>query len=161
MIRSNLSSFAKQLTGVTLPQIYKRIGSSIKEEIEDAFDDLLEETAQYSGATVASYRVGVGPSVPDVYIDDMPKPANANEAFQRGDQAAINLARAANAGSLPADDLYVKLRTGDITVKNGSPYWNRVEEGPLRPVNEASVGALKRFEERIGDKIIEVNLGDL
>ena len=163
MIRSNASQVMRQLSKISSVELMRRCGSAIKDEIEDAFDELLEETAQYTGSTVASYRIGLGANVEDIY-DKLPDPGSAEAAFKRGDQAAINLARAANAGSLPEADLMREMmKQKDIVIKNGSPAWERVESGepPLRSVNEGSVDAMKRFEERIANKVIDVNLGDL
>lgn len=164
MIRSNASAVVRELTRLSSVEILRRCGSALKEEIEDAFDELLEETAQFSGRTVASYRIGLGASTPDTYDKTLSIPDSAQVAFERGDQPAINLARAANAGSLPEVTLLQEMaKRKDIVVNNASPAWERVETGDpfLRAVNEASVGALKRFEKRIGDKVIDVNLGDL
>ena len=154
----------RDLAKISSVEVLRRCGSALKEEIEDAFDDLLEETAQFSGRTVASYRIGLGANVEDTYDESLDVPDSAETAFKRGDQAAINLARAANAGSLPDADLMREmLKRNDIIIKNGSPAWERVETGepPLRGVNEGSVDAMKRFEKRLKNKIIEVNLGDL
>lgn len=160
MIRGNISQFARNLRSISSVTLFKRAGESLKEAIEDEFDVLLEETPQYSGSTVASYRLGLGSGTEDVHVE-LPEPASAQEAFAKGSQAAINIARSASAGALPESETLIKrLRTSDIVVTNGAPQWERAEEGPLRPVNEP-VGAFNRFEERIADKIIEVNLGDL
>ncbi len=167
MIRSNASVLAKQITGITLPKLFHRCGEALKEEFEDAFDELLQETAQYTGSTVASYRMGIdglGRGVEDTYVD-LPDPGSAEAAFKRGDEPAINIARAANAGAIPpAEVAEAVLRKGRrLIITNGSPAWERVESGepPLRSENEGSVDAMKRFEERIANKVIDVNLGDL
>ena len=63
MIRSNASQVMRQLSKISSVELMRRCGSAIKDEIEDAFDELLEETAQYTGSTVASYRIGLGAGV--------------------------------------------------------------------------------------------------
>lgn len=94
------------------------------------------QTPQYSGSTVASYRIGL--RAEDAF-EILPKPASANEAFERGHEAAVNIARVANAGSIPDD--YKGYLTKDLTITNGSPQWDVVEYGPVEGVNEPA-GAL-------------------
>ena len=163
MIKLNASQFAKQLREISSVTLYKRGGQALKEAIEDDFDVLLMQTPQYSGSTVASYRIGVGGlgrQVDDTF-EILPKPASANEAFERGHEAAVNIARVANSGALPESDVFVALlKKGDIIVTNGSPQWDVVEYGPVRDVNEPA-GAFERFKERLSNKIIDVDLGDL
>ena len=155
MIKLNASQFAKQLRKISSVTLYKRGGQALKEAIEDDFDILLMQTPQYSGSTVASYRIGL--RAEDAF-EILPKPASANEAFERGHETAVNIARVANAGSIPDD--YKGYLTKDLTITNGSPQWDVVEYGPVRDVNEPA-GAFERFKERLSNKIIDVDLGDL
>ena len=155
MIKLNASQFAKQLREMSSVTLYKRGGQALKEAIEDDFDILLMQTPQYSGSTVASYRIGL--KAEDTF-EILPKPASANEAFERGHEAAVNIARVANAGSIPDD--YKGYLTKDLTITNGSPQWDVVEYGPVRDVNEPA-GAFERFKERLSNRIIDVDLGDL
>ena len=155
MIKLNASQFAKQLRDISSVTLYKRGGQALKEAIEDDFDILLMQTPQYSGSTVASYRIGL--RAEDAF-EILPKPASANEAFERGHETAVNIARVANAGSIPDD--YKGYLTKDLTITNGSPQWDVVEYGPVRDVNEPA-GAFERFKERLSNRIIDVNLGDL
>ena len=155
MIKLNASQFAKQLREISSVTLYKRGGQALKEAIEDDFDILLMQTPQYSGSTVASYRIGL--KAEDTF-EILPKPASANEAFERGHEAAVNIARVANAGSIPDD--YKGYLTKDLTITNGSPQWDVVEYGPVRDVNEPT-GAFERFKERLSNRIIDVDLGDL
>lgn len=155
MIKLNASQFAKQLREISSVTLYKRGGQALKEAIEDDFDILLMQTPQYSGSTVASYRIGL--KAEDTF-EILPKPASANEAFERGHETAVNIARVANAGSIPDD--YKGYLTKDLTITNGSPQWDVVEYGPVRDVNEPA-GAFERFKERLSNKIIDVDLGDL
>ena len=155
MIKLNASQFAKQLREISSVTLYKRGGQALKEAIEDDFDVLLMQTPQYSGSTVASYRIGL--RAEDTF-EILPKPASANEAFERGHETAVNIARVANAGSIPDD--YKGYLTKDLTITNGSPQWDVVEYGPVRDVNEPA-GAFERFKERLSNKIIDVDLGDL
>ena len=155
MIKLNASQFAKQLRDISSVTLYKRGGQALKEAIEDDFDVLLMQTPQYSGSTVASYRIGL--RAEDAF-EILPKPASANEAFERGHETAVNIARVANAGSIPDD--YKGYLTKDLTITNGSPQWDVVEYGPVRDVNEPA-GAFERFKERLSNRIIDVDLGDL
>ena len=155
MIKLNASQFAKQLREISSVTLYKRGGQALKEAIEDDFDILLMQTPQYSGSTVASYRIGL--RAEDAF-EILPKPASANEAFERGHETAVNIARVANAGSIPDD--YKGYLTKDLTITNGSPQWDVVEYGPVRDVNEPA-GAFERFKERLSNRIIDVDLGDL
>ena len=155
MIKLNASQFARQLRDISSVTLYKRGGQALKEAIEDDFDILLMQTPQYSGSTVASYRIGLKA---DDTFEILPKPASANEAFERGHETAVNIARVANAGSIPDD--YKGYLTKDLTITNGSPQWDVVEYGPVRDVNEPA-GAFERFKERLSNRIIDVNLGDL
>ena len=155
MIKLNASQFAKQLRDISSVTLYKRGGQALKEAIEDDFDILLMQTPQYSGSTVASYRIGLKA---DDTFEILPKPASANEAFERGHETAVNIARVANAGSIPDD--YRGYLTKDLIITNGSPQWDVVEYGPVRDVNEPA-GAFERFKERLSNRIIDVDLGDL
>lgn len=160
MIKGNISKTIKKLRGISAT-IALRAGESLADEIMEEFNVLLEETPQWSGSTVVSYRIGVGGlgrQVEDTYIE-LPKAESAQEAFSRGHAAAVSMAKVYNIDALSSAEL-VFTKRGDIVITNGSPQWEVTEEGPLRPVNEPT-GAFKRFEERLSNKIIEVDLGDL
>lgn len=155
MIKGNLSQFAKELRNLGSATIFKRAGQALKESIEDDFDTMLMQTPQYSGSTVASYRIGL--AAEDTY-DQLPEPASANDAFERGHETAVNIARVANAGAIPED--YKGYLRKDLIITNGSPQWDVTEYGPVRDVNEPA-GAFERFKQRLETKIIDVDLGDL
>lgn len=158
MIKVNISDLAR-LRQVTSAQIYRRGGVALRNAIEEEFKQLLIETPQYSGSTVASYRIGPGRSTPDMY-EELPEPANANEAFQRGHMAAVNLAMNNNFDGLMAIENLESFKTQDLVIKNNSPQWEVTEYGPLREVNEPT-GTFAEFVERLNNKIIDVDLGDL
>lgn len=158
MLKLNVSGLA-QLRQISSVQLFKRGGQALKEELKEEFKRMLIETPQWSGSTVASYRIGPGRMTPDEYVQ-FSKPKNASEAFKRGHMSAVNEAMRENeAGFAAMDDLRV-FKTQDIVIKNASPQWDVTEHGPLREVNEPT-GTFAAFVETMNNKIIEVDLGDL
>lgn len=158
MIKVNISDLAR-LRKVTSTELYRRGGKALIEEVKQEFENMLIETPQYSGSTVASYRIGPGRDTPDVH-DELPKPANAAAAFQRGHMSAVNKAMEANRAGFEALENLAVLKTQDLVIKNNSPQWEVTEYGPLREVNEPT-GTFAAFVEAMNNKIIEVDLGDL
>lgn len=159
MIVSNLNEVARQLTKiVTSRQLFIRGGMVLKEAIEDDFDTMLLQTPQYSGSTVASYRLGYMYETPTVH-EVLPEPASAQEAFERGHQTAVNLARVANAGFF-GDPNYEKMIRKDIIITNGAPQFETAEYGPVRMVNEPA-HAVETFKNSLKSRLYPVDLGDL
>lgn len=158
MIKVNISDLAR-LRKITSAELYRRGGKALIEEVKQEFENMLIETPQYSGSTVASYRIGPGRSTPDVH-KELPKPPNAAAAFQRGHMAAVNEAMEANRVGFNELENLAVFKTQDLVVKNAAPQWEVTEYGPLREVNEPT-GTFAGFVESLNNKIIEVDLGDL
>ena len=159
MIKVNISDLAR-LRKVTSAELYRRGGRTLQQEIREEFERLLIETPQYSGTTVASYRIGPGYDLPDAH-DTLPEPESAEAAFYRGHMTAVYRALDTNEKHFKAMDNLEVYKRQDLVVKNDSPQWEIVEKGPVRPINEPGLGSFAKFVARLDGKIIEVDLGDL
>ena len=157
-MRTNLSQFIRDLELETKGpnSVYRRAGQELRDIIWNEFETLLDETAQYSGSTVASWRLGWMYSTPEEFVE-LPRPATMQDALQKGADGPIALARIANIGFKIDPMSLVELTRQDIVITNGSPHFEQAEYGPLRSVN-APAGALERFAQRLGDKF--ETLGD-
>jgi hypothetical protein len=153
-IKGNFSAIAKELHSLGR-RVYPAAGRAMRLAMEREYERLLHETPQYSGTTVASYRMGFrAPAVKD----ELPKPKTMGEAFQRGAGYAIGRAQAAYDAN-PLTDDFDKWKTADVTVTNGNDQeaWEVAEYGPVRPINEP-VGAFNDFEGRLRELIINVDI---
>lgn len=152
-MRINAKEVGKDLLGASL-NIYKVFGHVIADALWEEFVKLLNETAQYSGSTAASWNMdtaGAG-SFGRVRMQDYRKPETA---LHMGHQDAVNVARIANYGNIDGNTLYEKTRTSGINIWNDSPGAQSgvPEHGPLRPENTGAVDAFARFERRLATKV--------
>lgn len=128
------------------------IGDTLAEGIMDEFDRLLNETAQYTGTTAASWRVTMGGAGNDSVNTQSPR--SRKEALSVGHPHAVNVARMANAGAL--DDISKAYRYSAIVIENNAPGADPAEHGPLRDVNAGAEGAFERFKGRIRNRSFKV-----
>ncbi len=132
--------------------VLKDIGDTLAVGIMEEFDRLLNETAQYTGTTAASWVVSMGD--PGKATVNTQSPRSRNTALKMGHQHAVNVARMANVGAL--DEISVKYRWSAVTIRNDAPGANVAERGPLRPVNADAVNAFERFKSRIKNRSFKV-----
>jgi len=152
-MRVNFKEVGKDLLGASL-NIYKVFGVTIAQGIWDEFRVLVNETAQYTGSTAASWNVAVkgAGSFGGVRMINLPKGA---DPLQIGHSNAVNVALKANRGNLNGATLYDKVLTSGINVWNESPGAQSgvPEHGPLRDENEGARGAFARFKNRVENKV--------
>jgi len=150
--RTNLKEQARFM-GFLGHSLYKVAGNAIADGIMEEFEQLVYETAQYTGTTAASWNVGTMGSAShgNVRARQLGKDESPLHA---GHGAAVSVALNANKNRLDG------LRKGTIGALNsGINVWNEApgaetaEEGPLRPVNSGAEGAFDRFKIRTLDKI--------
>lgn len=128
------------------------IGDTLAVGIMEEFDRLLNETAQYTGTTAASWRVSMGGAGKETVNTQAPRSRVA--ALKMGHQHAVNVARMANTGAL--DDISKAYRYSAIVIENDAPGADAAEHGPLRDVNAGAEGAFERFKGRIRDRSFKV-----
>ena len=146
----NISQFFRDLKLETSGpnSIYKREGRALRDSLWREFETLLDETAQRSGSTVASWRIGMMYDTPTEFVE---LPARSKGDFlQKGSQGPIALARMANVDFKISDMDLRTLALQDIVLTNGSPHFDQAEGGPLRREN-APAGAMERFALRVAD----------
>jgi len=170
-LRTNLKAIGKELLGASL-NIYKVAGHEIVYGIWSEFYALLEDTAQWTGSTVASYNIdtaGAGSFGRDETVKDDYRPAGLGvfdatpaggvSGFPRqaGDIRAIGRAVLKNRKNLDGDTIYKKVLTSGINVWNDArpAKLGIIEQGPLRDVNQSSIGAFARFEARIRVRVFD------
>ena len=132
--------------------IYTVAGQAIADGIWVEFEQLVRETAQYTGTTAASWNLGMafGKSYGGVRAREL---GPDESPLSVGHGAAVSLALNANRGNLEGLGKTI-LRSG-INVWNEAPGSERSEEGPLRGVNESAIGAFSRFQERVRDRVFQ------
>ena len=148
--KANLSQFLRDLDIETKGpnSIYKRAGRELRNAVWYEFELLLDETPQWSGSTVASWRIGWLYDTPTEHVV-LPE-RKLSEALQKGSEEAISLARMANSDFIMKEMDLLELVRQDIVVTNGSPQFDVAEYGPVRRVN-APAGAFERFAQRVAD----------
>lgn len=153
MLKVELVNLSKVIRDIDLAgkAILKDIGDSVAEGIWEEFLILLEETAQWSGTTTASWNLQVrGRGLKsDSHMIIMP-PRTKADALRKGDSAAIAVAVAQNQGVL--DNLSTDYVRKDIFISNAAPGAYTAEYGKVRECNTPG-GALARFEERLQTKL--------
>ena len=147
-IQTNLSDMAREID-VMGKAVFKDIGDSLAQGIWEEFVILLNETAQYSGSTAASWNLSMrGDRSVRMQGDGERLPKE--QQLAKGHQAAVQIAKAHNFKSLiDITELYAK--GAAIMVENHAPGASRAETGPLRPVNNPT-GAFERFKMRVAFK---------
>jgi len=159
VMRSNLKAMGKGILKTAKLDIYKYCGNEIAVGVFVEFDQLLRETAQYTGRTVASWNIAMKGTGSFGGVREPPWAAKiANKELsplEMGHSASINIALEANKPNFENVDLYKKVLTSGINVWNESEGAESgiPEEGPLRDVNLAAKGAFARFEDRIAKKV--------
>ncbi len=152
-MHTNLKAMGKELLGASL-NIYKVAGYSIAKGIWKEFEQLVNETAQYTGTTAASWNLSAGGFLSTGGVRTMPK-RNKENALRSGHQYAVDVALVNNYGRITGSNIY------DLVLRSGINVWNEapgamsgvVETGPLRDVNTSSLGAFSRFQNRIETKV--------
>lgn len=131
--------------------VLKDIGDTLAQGIWDEFENLVIETAQWTGTTAASWNLYMKYRMvaPEGDVREMPKRSRA-QALNKGHMHAVAIALNANLGRL--DEITTDYRTSDIVISNNAPGAERAEAGPLRAENQGAAGALARFEQRVAFK---------
>lgn len=132
--------------------VLKDTGDAIAEGIWEEFEQLVQETAQWSGTTAASWNLTMGGVGEGGGVYTQPEPKSEAEALRRGHQHAVSIAVTRNFGRL--HNITHDYRTKAIVIENYAPGSERSEVGPLRSVNQPS-GALARFEQRVANKLFK------
>lgn len=153
-LRTNLKEQAREL-GFIGHAIYKVCGQAIADGIMEEFEQLVIETAQYTGSTAASWNVATkgaashgGTIIRELGPDEDP--------LHAGHRVAVNIAMNANKGNL--DDLArgtVKALNSGINVWNDVPWAEEAEEGDRRPENADANHAFARFQARVATKVFD------
>ncbi len=152
-MHTNLKAMGRELLGASL-NIYKVAGYSIADGIWEEFQQLVADTAQWTGTTAASWNLSAGGFLDRGGVRTMPD-RKKEDALQAGDQHAVQVALLNNYDRITGSNIYKNVLTSGINVWNESPaaMTGRIERGPLRDVNQSSIGAFARFQARIETRV--------
>ena len=155
MVTTNLKDQSKFL-GFVGHALFKVAGASLADGIWEEFEQLVLETAQYTGSTAASWNVATKGSgshgqvvVRNLGPDEAPSykghlPAVMVALNRNRDMGNLDDLRAGRGGAL----------RGGINVWNEAPGAERSQTGPLRsPANDDAEGAFDRFKARVMSKV--------
>jgi hypothetical protein len=154
MIYGNLSQMAREIDAMG-KAIFKDVGDAIAYGIWEEFRILVQETAQWTGTTAASWNLYMQGRVGPIGVTgyrEMPK-RTRKEALQRGHGDAVQIALAANYDNLL--DITTQYRYAEIVISNYAPGADRAESGPLRAVNQPTQ-AFERFKSRVAFRNFDV-----
>ncbi len=152
-IKSNLSDIARAFDREG-KAVFKDIGMAYAHGVWEEFEQLVQETAQWTGTTAASWtlsfqhRQGALKGVSAVRTQ--PK-RSRKEALSVGHSAAVNVALGANVGVL--NGIAKQYARQDLVLTNEAPGAYTAEHGPLRPVNASAKNALAKFNLRLARKV--------
>lgn len=140
MIRAqNLDSFDATVQG-WFEAVEEAVAEAAVGLANEAFEQLLESSPQYSGDFVANWKVG---KQPDYSFSPMPGRAGHMDPFQMGSTPAMEYAR--------AHAVWPDLKLGEsVYITNSAahdePYAVKIENGmiKLRPVNEGASHIVRR-----------------
>ena len=130
--------------------VFKDVGDALAQGIWEEFEQLVQETAQYTGTAAASWNLSMGG---DSSVRKQPDRTRA-QALEAGHSAAVAKALQHNYSSLVniVDDYRYKA----IVVENNAESSDVAEGGPLRAENAGAAGAAFRFEQRVANKSFEI-----
>ena len=136
--------------------VFQDVGDTLKDVIMEEFEQLVIETAQWTGTAAASWNVSIGG---DQSVREQPKRTKTT-ALERGHGAAVSEAMNHNTGALDRLSTMAVGKKGNaygaIVVENHAESSDRAEHGPLRAVNAGAAGAGFRFEQRLANRSFEV-----
>ena len=150
--RTNLKQQAK-LLGFAGHALYRVAGMTIANGIWEEFEQLLYETAQFTGTTTASWNIatkgagshggvrarGLGPGEEPLHV---------------GHGAAVSVAINANIDNLAELERgTIRALNSGINVWNEAPGAERSTTGPLRAVNAGAEMAFDNFKMRVMEKV--------
>ena len=129
--------------------IFKDIGNTLAQGVWEHFVVLVNETAQYTGTTAASWNLSMGG---DQSVREQPE-RTKSEALQKGHQAAVGIAIGHNFKSLV--DITEKYKYSAVVIENHALGAERSESGPLRDVNSPT-GAFAKFQMNLANATFEI-----
>ena len=154
MMTTNLKDQSKFL-GFVGHALFKVAGASLADGIWEEFEQLVLETAQYTGSTAASWNVATKGSgshgqvvVRNLGPDEAPSykghlPAVMVALNRNRDMGNLDDLRAGRGGAL----------RGGINVWNEAPGAEQATTGPLRRVNAGAETAFTDFKQRVMSKV--------
>ena len=152
MVTTNLKQQGR-LFGFMGHALYRVAGESIANGVMEEFEQLVIETAQYTGTTAASWNVGTMGAASHGNV--RARGLGPDEApLQVGHGAAVSVAMNANEGRL--DELKrgtIKALNSGVNVWNEAPGAERATTGPLRRVNAGAETAFTDFKQRVMSKV--------
>ena len=140
--------------------LFQDVGDTLKDVIMEEFEQLVIETAQWTGTAAASWNVSIGgdQSVREQHAGKDKKEIAALQ-LSRGHGVAVSKAMDHNAGALDRLSTMGVGKKGNaygaIMVENHAESSDRAEHGPLRSVNSPA-GAFFRFQQRLANRTFEV-----
>lgn len=136
MFRSNISDIARVFKRTAKSKsMFYQLSAAMEDVIEDAFQELVTKTPQWSGTTAASWNIGFYNRNYSDAVRTQPEPKSAQEALQRGAASAVNVALSANKGKVKGL-LQEYGGTSDLFVVNQAPGVKTSVFGPVRAVNQ-------------------------
>ena len=156
-LTSNLSQMAREIDYLE-KAVFADVGDALAEGLMAEFETLVNQTAQWTGTTAASWNISLG-GVGEGGVALQPE-RSREEALEKGHHEAvsISLARCATALNRLAT-MGLPGQKGNtyraIMVENNSPSADHAENGPLRDVNSPN-GAFERFKMRVASRMFVV-----
>ncbi len=163
-IKMDISAVLRSAAPLETLGVYRAIEQELGALLWEEFDQLLNETPQWTGTAAASWNMAItgiatGKTLGEGGVRKQ-KELSRKNALQKGHGAAVNIARSENA-SFKKDmngGLFHRnsaLPRGAIGIWNNSESIKTAEGGPLRAENKPP-GAFQRFEARIGELTIDL-----
>jgi len=153
-VSTDLKAQARFL-GLVGQALYQVAGTVIADGIWEEFEQLVYETAQYTGSTAASWNVATKGAGSHGQVAVMGLGPD-QEPLQVGHSVAVMVALNRNTMEGNLDDLRAGQKgalTGGINVWNEAPGAEVSQTGPLRSVNDSAIGSFDRFKARVAEKV--------
>jgi hypothetical protein len=153
--RFNVKQVARDL-GLVGHALYKVCGQAIADGLMEEFEQLVIETAQYTGSTAASWNITneFNKHHGKTNIREL---APGETPLHAGHHEAVKIAMDANRDNLKGMAAGTsKSMNAGISVWNEVPWAERAEEGERRiPQNKNANEAFARFQARVATKVFE------
>lgn len=153
---TNISKMLREIDYLS-KAVFTDVGEALAEGLMEEFEQLVQETAQWTGTAAASWNISLGG---DSSTRVQPEIKNVDLAHYKGHEDAVNQALSHNYGALKGlSTMGLPGQKGNhyraIMVENYAETAEFAEHGPLRDVNMPS-GAAFRFEQRVANKAFEI-----
>lgn len=157
---TNISQMVREIDYLS-KAVFTDVGDALRDVIMEEFEQLVIETAQWTGTAAASWNVSIGG---DSSVREQNKGLKKSEIaamqLSKGHGTAVAVAMSHNAGALDRLSTMGVGKKGNtygaIVVENNAESSDQAETGPLRAENAGAAGAGLRFEQRLANRSFEI-----